>query len=393
MEPTKIIAPDDSGSDTFDRYLYQAKVIFPFFLSCALGGPEISIIPEHIEDVLIEYPNNQWSFKQIKSRDGSVGYWTLSDLASKDSAPLKSLYRSFEVSSDVDATYELLLEQPLSPSGDVKLLLTPEGRSDDKLIKNVSKALKIKKSDCKIFLSKIRIFPSLPARKHIDAVNISLIQTLNKNLTGNKIENIYSSALNEIVRAMRGKSPGISWPSYIRHPFSISDRKIKLVDAKHITYKKCSSIIGIKDKKPTLLLERVLNPKLPPPTALESKLIKGGATEEIVSDAKMLRANAVMHEAEVLSRDLYSSSSGLSDDSEFQNVQNRLIVRTNATVAHNYKKDRPAIDIWNDLIGHLQSNSSQFDPNSLFEQDVFLLMGEICEISDQCITNWGIADA
>ena len=44
-DPKYIEPPDDSGSDTYARYRYQAKIIFPFVLSCGMGHDIVSVIP------------------------------------------------------------------------------------------------------------------------------------------------------------------------------------------------------------------------------------------------------------------------------------------------------------------------------------------------------------
>jgi hypothetical protein len=390
LDPINIKPPDDSGTNTFARYIYQAKVIFPFFLSCGLCGPEISVIPEHIEDACIEYPANKWRFLQIKSRDATQGLWTLSDLTAKDGV-LQSLYRTHKSTLGVDASLEAHLEQPLSPHGDIKLLSSEGGRSDPTLIKKVAKAMKVKESECCTFLQRL-IFHTLPPREHIDSVNIRLIHSLNKRLTSSQAEDIYHNALKEITRAMEGQSPKVSWPAYVSGSSVAAEQK-KLIDAKRLTRDICNAGVGSIAKQPSPLLSRSLLPDIPSPTNMEAKLLAGGATEEIILDAKGLRANAVAKEIEHLSISAGSVRSAPSENLELQDVQNRLIIRVNAAVA-GHKDDRsPAIGIWNDLINFFHDHANQLDPNSIFSCDPYLLLGEVCDISDQCLTDWGKTDA
>ncbi|MGK2850550.1 MAG: dsDNA nuclease domain-containing protein [Candidatus Limnocylindrales bacterium] len=71
--------PDDSGSDTFARFRYQAYIAAPFALSCAIGGDVRSVVLEHVEDIAVEYAG-RWQFIQVKTRDAGLRRWRMQDL-------------------------------------------------------------------------------------------------------------------------------------------------------------------------------------------------------------------------------------------------------------------------------------------------------------------------
>lgn len=116
LEPVR-----DAGSDTFDRYLYQAEVTFPFCLECALGGEIKAVVPEHLEDIALEY-ERRWRFIQVKSRDPERGLWTLADLLGSSGA-LQSLYKTHRLTIGSNATLELLLEGATKAKDPIRHLL------------------------------------------------------------------------------------------------------------------------------------------------------------------------------------------------------------------------------------------------------------------------------
>ena len=108
MNPKSKAPESDAGSDTVARFRYQAEVTFPLCLECALGGDIVAVIPEHFEDIAVEY-GTRWRFLQVKSRNPERGMWKLADLLGEGGA-LRSLYRTYQQTRDVDATLEVLLE-------------------------------------------------------------------------------------------------------------------------------------------------------------------------------------------------------------------------------------------------------------------------------------------
>lgn len=123
IDPAHIVPSDDTGSDTFARYRYQAAFAFPFCLDCALGRSIDSVVFEHIEDLVLEQ-NERWRFIQIKTRDPGLGAWTLTDLLS-DGGALRSLFRSYRLVGDVDCTFEAYLEGAARRRDGIEHLIDP----------------------------------------------------------------------------------------------------------------------------------------------------------------------------------------------------------------------------------------------------------------------------
>ena len=382
-DPKYIEPPDDSGSDTYARYRYQAKIIFPFVLSCGMGHDIVSVIPEHIEDLLIEYKNNKWRYLQIKSRDEHRGSWSFSHLIGRG-GPLRSLYRSYKACKDVNATFELALEHHISPHGTTKHLLKGDMANLD-LINAVSDKLKITKQDAIDFLSKVKVLRNLPPRNYADDVNLSIIESHNKTLRREDAEKIYSGALDLISSAMEGAPLGINYPEYVSSIDTAKDKLKAKVNSKRITSNQLAGIVSQLGNYPSMLLTATIDTDTPYPSNLVKKLIAGGADKKIIEHAIYLRAQATIKEIEYLN----VSGDAFGESPVMQDVQKRLLINANSIEVKHSEKSKPANHIWNELLDIVKKDAMQLDPNTLFNQDGFLLLGEICELSDKCKARWG----
>ena len=112
--PLDITPPDDTGSDTFRRHRYQAEVAISFCVDCVLIGNVASVIPEHLEDLAIEFADGSWRIIQIKTRDPGQAPWTLAALLGSDGGAFKSLLRTHRALAGIGGRigYELRLEGP-----------------------------------------------------------------------------------------------------------------------------------------------------------------------------------------------------------------------------------------------------------------------------------------
>jgi hypothetical protein len=382
ITPDAVSPPDDSGSTTLQRYRYQAKVVFPFTLSCALDQNEVAVIPEHVEDLALQY-DASWRFAQIKSRQASQGTWTLSDLLDKDGGPLPSLYRAFKATRGTSATYELFLEQAISPTNPI--LALKKGTNQSLLIKKVAKGLRIKEQDAKQFLQCVRLHDPLPTQQHIDAVNIMILMAQHQGLTHQKATSIYRRALERIEKAMRAEPPSVSWPEYVKlEPHNRAD---EIYDAKCLTRDVCRSLFSELSGPANRLLKRTVDPALSRPSRLKAKLILADAPDALIESAITLRANATTAVFEALN--LASASPGSVKAAQLEDVRERLFHRATGIIEQHREQPQAAVQIWNELMKVLGTEAVQLDPNQVFNQDQMLLMGQICEISDECRTDWG----
>jgi hypothetical protein len=386
-ERIKFADVDDTGTDTLRRYAYQAKVVFPFVLRCALKGEEIAVIPEHVEDCLV-VRETTLAYLQIKTRDPSQGGWTLGDLLSSGGA-LRSLHTAYGLAPDLPCTYGVLLEQSLSRTNIATLLRTEEGRTNAKVVKQVAQSLSITPAKAKAFLAKVRIKEALPTRDSIDAVNLRLLQSVAPDWPYKKAVRVYDRALEEIWRAMQATPVGVDWPHYTDISSAGDEALKKRYDAKRIDFERCKPIFGDMTSGVTTLLTREVSASIASPSNLERKMLEGGATQEVIDHAKELRARAVVAEVERLTGVESASKPFTAEDPSLHAVQKKLEWHAGAANGKHAQAAAPANLIWSELLTELPKLASNIDPNGVFGQDGYLLLGELCELSDQCVTKWG----
>lgn len=377
--------PDDTGADTFARYRYQAFLTFPLCLDCALGGQTISIIPEHLEDLAVQV-KERWRLIQIKTRNLERGPWKLSDLLAEGGG-LHSLVRSYKAIPDIECTYELWLEGPLKRSDPIEKLRTDEGRSDGNLVEQVGAKCKLSSERAADFLSRVRLLADQPSRADIVSRNLRHLGLQAPHLSHRQLEAIHYAVVAKIESAMAGEGLGDAWPIAIVTPERVTNPIRARVDAKRLTRHILASAVAPISSAPKPLLRRLVGGELGQATVLEEKLSIGGATDGIIESAKSLRANAAIREVELASSEL------VPQDDVLEDVRHRLEIRVEALRARYEQDDRPAVRIWLELIGLLSGQAAAIDGHGIFSQDPDLLLGEICQMSDLCITGWGVVHA
>src|SRR5262249_26815078 len=102
----------------------------------------------------------------------------------------------------------------------------------------------------------------------------------------------------------------------------------------------------------------------------------------VVTDAKVLRANAAIREAEVLAGAIGNMGPALAD------VRARLKVVGNSVVGASNAAP-PAPGVWAAVMARLAPEGAAVDPRGLFHGDQMLLLGELCQVSDLCEFAWG----
>ena len=369
--------PDDTGTDTLKRFRYQAQLALPFCLACARKEKVRSIIMEHFEDIVVEY-NDYWHFIQVKTRNEDRGQWKLADAIDG----LKSLYRTFNKTSHLEAKYSLFIEGSISASDSLKALTHPKDISDA-LVEKVSQKLNIEDSESRAFLKAVTVHPNQPSRLHITSHNIYLMGQVSARTSTCEIKSLEEKLTDEILRAMSCDRLDNLLYHYIAKVEGLEDGIRARVDAKRLTANNITDIIGSLISGDYPLLLRITDLNAPTPTKLEKKLIAGGATERIIKNAKELRANASIREAEIL-------SSGFFMEEKFVDVQVRLETLANSVVERFEDVDKPAKTIWLELLKEITQTVSSVDPNRIYKQDPFLLLGATCGLSDECRIDWGV---
>lgn len=378
--PTAI--PDDSGSDAFRRFGYQAEVAFRYCLDCATVGNIVSVTMEHLEDIAIELASGRWRFAQVKTRDANQGPWTLPNLvASGAFAAMLRTHRALQ-GVDGDHEYEIVLEGAVK-SGDPATALLVEGAGpNDPLITDLAARLEIDRPECEQLLGRLRIRERMPPRETIAASNIRILGLVSRSVTLGTATTLYESVLEKIKIAMEGRLLDNQWPRALVQPDTPEDATRLVMEGKKLTKKQLAPLLEPLHLGDVVFLAPLLEGDQHM-TAMEEKLRAAGATDEIVRDARMLRARASSVAAERQSASAYDLSNS------FLDIRTRLSVLANAISGVHLQEDRPGLGIWNELQARITSQAHALDQQSLLRQDAMLLLGGVCQLSDDCEFWWG----
>jgi hypothetical protein len=371
--------PDDTGTDTLKRFRYQAQLALPFCLACARKEKVRSIIMEHFEDIVVEY-DDHWHFIQVKTRNAERGQWKLLDAIDG----LKSLYRAFKETSHLNAKYSLFIEGSIAARDDLNALTHSKRDISDDLVEKIYQKLNLEDDNCRAFLESVTVHPNQPPRANITSHNIHLMGQVSASTSTREIESLEEKLTDEILRAMSCDRLDNLVYHYIAKVEEIEDETKARVEAKRLTASNITDILGSLASGDYPLLLRITDLHEPSPTNLEKKLIAGGATERIIKNAKELRANASIREAEVLSSGFFMEEEKIID------VQVRLETLANSVVERFDDLDKPAKTIWLELRKEITQTVSSVDPNRIYKQDPYLLLGAVCGISDECRIDWGV---
>lgn len=381
QDPSQISVATDSGSSTFQRFCYQAYTAFPFCVECGLSGSVELVIAEHVEDIVV-LQEGTWRFIQIKTRNPELGPWRLADLVAENGG-LRSLLRTHRLVQNIPATLELFLEGPLLRTDPAWSFVEKPDELDDHLCERVAIALDLKEQEPGEFLRRVKVRHNCSSRQTIVAVNLRRLGVLNRSLNMSELESIHDAIVGEIYKAMNLERLGERWPQYVVDPQTRTQAMEPVYQAKCLTQRKLSPLVARLNTPSKPLLQRLSAPDQQVPSDLELKLLNGGATRQIIDDAKSLRANASMREYEYMSVSLYG------DDSILNDVRERLRIYVNSLIALHIQNPKPAVGIWKDLLDKLLERAVDFDRHSMFWQDPYLLLGEVCQMSDECLTDWG----
>jgi hypothetical protein len=163
------------------------------------------------------------------------------------------------------------------------------------------------------------------------------------------------------------------------------DAQISLeIRAKRLTKEILLEIMGGVVEGSYPLLERITDIKRGNPTNLEAKLITGGADEYIINNAKTLRANASSRIAQISSMSLFG------EEKQIEDVGVRLETLSNSVIQSHLDDDSPARRSWDEILIRLEDNPVYVDPNKIFLQDPYLLLGYVCELTDMCNIMWEV---
>lgn len=355
--------------------------MFPLCLYAATGNEIQNIYAEHIEDVAIEL-NDRWRFLQIKTRDPGLGPWTLSDVMAKGGA-IHSLWRAYAaVGDEIAATYELHLEGHLRTGDAIHYMRSANGRGDEVLITRVRNAVKAGDAEVRAFCARLDV-KRLPVRASIASNNLRVLGDHAPSLSFGELRDLYERVIAALQSAMTAGRLEERWHAEVMG--NGSSENAELLASKRITRTRAGELLDRVSGGPRPLLRRIIETS-PEPSVLEQKLIAGGATLALIGDAKELRANASIRRMEYLA----STSDG---DQYLEDLRQRLRIAANGLVAEHSPAPKVAAVVWNRLRTELTASAAITDHQRIFGQDPHLLLGEVCELADECVTDWGRDDA
>lgn len=211
------VSPDVSGSVTFGKYRYQAKVAALLWISCLQQDGPIAVVCEHVDDLVLVW-EQRLEFRQVKTRIPGRASWTFNEVC-KDGGGVDSLIRSRiafngrSEGSEVRDSYSLWLEgaaslkeptagffaRPSSVSGNHK-------RKVVALAKAVAKDQKKDISDAEIsaFLDALVILPNRVNEQDIDNM---VLAALAKALPNTRVVHVLS-ALEKILQRAEDAQEG-----------------------------------------------------------------------------------------------------------------------------------------------------------------------------------------
>lgn len=376
--------PDDTGSETFKRFRYQAEAAFLSCLDLALIGTVVSIIPERIEDLLIE-ETDRWRFVQIKTRDAGLSAFSFADLLGNGGA-LRSVARTHEALLDFDdgrdIRYEIWLELGAKSGNAIERLLAEKWLGPNgEMIEQCERRLKVDGQFAEAMLNRCYVRAPFPPRDLIRDSNIRNLQRYNSAVPVEITENVYEQVIDLLEQAMRADLLQDDFPRCILQAEGADEALAAKIAGKRLVRESVAELFEPLEGGNAAVLEQITDPDQLAASELDRKLLAVGVTEESRHQAKVLRANA--------SRRAYELNSGLSDpNAKFADLDVRALTVASAA-ADVVAAEPPGPEVYKTLLEQLLDSPGDVDPRGLLGQDGMLLFGRICELSDQCRFSWG----
>ena len=370
----------DVGSDTLARFRYQAEVTLPYCVSALVFENEIeAVVAEHLEDIALKTKTG-WRFLQVKSRDPERGLWRAADLFAKKGGALRSLYRTYLLTAGEDHSLELVLEGAVKTDdaiGDLR-----PNRDCSQLVLMVMNKLNATEESAADFLRRVTLNETASYRGDIHATNARLLHQHAPSLTQPELEALHRVLLEEIEKAMRCEPLSALWPRSVVHPEKRSREIEERLRAKTLDSNRLSEIAKSLSSAGRPLLKRLVEPG-GPVSALMQKLVVGGATQNLIEQARNLEANARHH------RFVQTVQKVVPDDALVTDLHERIRTYAETAVAMHASSPQPAIAMWSYLLDKFGTHAADIDRHNLVRADPMLLMGESCILSDECVFDWG----
>lgn len=228
-------------------------------------------------------------------------------------------------------------------------------------------------------LGRVIVHASEPPRDLIEDRNLSDLRRAAGHLSANELKAIYDAAISLIDGAMRAELLDDFWPVAVLEPGSVQQEMAGRVEAKRIDRPRLAAILGRLEGSDRVLLSFITDPDRLRATDLERKMLAAGAPAPLVEQAKQVRAQAAHRMLEFRASNLVDVN-GLLADLEFR------LLSVATTAAATIQGKSPAI--WTAIETRLMAHPADHDPRRILSQEPLLLLGAICQYSDECKFPW-----
>lgn len=392
-DPATLVAlpSDPTGAQTFGRYRWQAKIALQRWLgTLAPGDVPQAVVCEQIDDIVVVYAD-RYVFQQLKTRDR--GSWSAAKVCAKKGG-LDALIRSWKAAHgaglDDCSTFELWLEGPMSEvPTTVTFFADPTSAGTD-----VRKALVkrgLSKAQLDAFLSRLSIHANTTPRGAIDPVLHHSVGALWPSLTHAQAAVLVERLLQAAEAGQAHEQPSVTVLQHLRARASTGPSAADPDD----TDTRLAPVLSrgmlqaltppLPDEPNDVLLQRLGRGQ--PSSALELKLQRAGAKAPTVQRAIELRA-----EADVQRQLTLAASGGTSQ--HLDELGSRVLLVAQGAAAHvELRMTDPlvAASPGEYVFNHFLANPgalATLDHQQLLGAQGLLLLGLLCQLSDECRFGW-----
>ena len=389
------IGSDATGSDTFRRYVWQAKQAVLSWLSCLgsdLDAP-IAVVCERVEDLVVVY-RDRLVFAQLKTKE--KGSWSASNVCDKGHG-IDSLVRTYNALSSSTlgplASLELWLEGSAAAASSTTKFFANPTQAEQVVRKRIEKLSATKSFNVDDFLRRLSIRPQQPSQAHIDAVILQHIGALWPAMTTPERNSLYDTLLQHAEKAQANDLGREKVRHHLGQKTSASSEDVDLhgglqaLASQSLTRE---TLIGmtppLPDSSRDELLRRINSGEVA--SALELKMQAAGATVASIELAQELRAVSDVRRLALL-----SSQSGAHPALDRLEVDLLRNAEAHSRAAKLQSGGNPAIAsqqgeyVMNELMRSPHSLLA-LDRDQLFAGDSNDILGFLCHLSDACKFWW-----
>lgn len=380
------LASDSTGRDTFERFIWQAKLAVKAWLGVLGGDGTIAVVCEHVEDLAI-VGETGFRFAQLKTRDR--GSWSAAKICETGHA-IERLVTSYLLADQAGiaglSTFEVWLEGPPSEQKITTDFFAAPSTAPASIRKKI-RSFGISGAKLTDFLTRLSIHCHQPARQAIDAVNIRFIGAIWPGQSMDQVERLYETLL----RAAESAQSGSKAPHSVRTAMQSARTNPSSADAwapiaaQALTDQKLRSVCPplAADTDQDLIARAATGAA----TLLELKLVRAGASEKTVKSALLARADA-----DVAATGARAAGTMTSENEAL--LDTRLLAAAGSiaslAVSNGSTLQRPAEHIFHSLMSNV-ANTAGIDVEGIYNRDHRLVVGHLCSVSDQCRFGWGVS--